>query len=172
MNFDIMNITSEVVSAERTVCGLRFLHPVFFIPDIEVSGPWNAPPQSLDSLLALLKRVGFKPFFFNCKNPSGFFRRRLDDGEVTAFRAQQRDRTASALQGSATEPAPAAPAASSAGECCVCTDAAANALFAPCGHQVMCMPCAEAWSSRQGAYNRPCPNCRTQVERLLRADGS
>jgi hypothetical protein len=46
----------------------------------------------------------------------------------------------------------------SGGQCCICMDAAASAVFVPCGHRACCAPCALRLATER---RHLCPVCRT-----------
>ena len=71
------------------------------------------------------------------------------------------------------QPANSAPetAAATAGEsvaatCCVCWERAATHLFAPCGHQCVCMRCGEHVMDASGPL-KCCVVCRASVAMLV-----
>ena len=52
--------------------------------------------------------------------------------------------------------------AASSRHCLVCMDAIRTVRFAPCGHSVCCDACANLVVTR----GDPCPNCRSQIDRI------
>jgi len=53
-------------------------------------------------------------------------------------------------------------------ECCVCLDAPANSMLAPCGHHCMCFECAETLRTTGTRASRRCPLCRTELQHVVK----
>lgn len=159
-----------------SVVGCRFLHPVWFVDDVEVDLPSQrgAGAGALTSTLADLGLV-VRPFKGE--------RTRLSNEAVSQFMSAQRavvrrERTereeeerARENMGQENPSAAAAEGAARAGGgdadgelevvCAVCLDRPPGALLKPCGHTTTCMECAAAL--------RPplCVTCRAPIERIV-----
>merc|ERR1711879_369787 len=48
-------------------------------------------------------------------------------------------------------------------QCVICSDRRREMAFLPCGHVVVCRPCASHFSRMT---NPQCPNCRGQIEQI------
>eukprot|EP00727_Mastigamoeba_balamuthi_P002618 m51a1_g12353 putative xb3 isoform 1 (228) ;mRNA; r:543722-544504 len=72
--------------------------------------------------------------------------------------------TATAAATGAAATAAGAGAAEGEAQCKVCFDSAVEAVLSPCGHEGLCMGCAEALSRRGDS----CPFCRSPIERVIR----
>lgn len=157
MNYSIGQITSDVTSADRIVCGLRFLYPVFFMRPVEVSGHElyndDSLSPSMSQLFSRLRSFGFEPFYQSFPEPringgqyQGSCRRTLGVHEVQVYEAEQarvvRTRRAEIEKAGGVISRPAqGQVAWVKGErdliieCLVCMESIDNALFAPCGHR-------------------------------------
>ena len=138
------------------VWGCRFLHPVWFVDDVEVTvgEPTNALSPTLRSL-------GLKPFYY----APGGHRRKLDDADLQRYISAQRDAvSAQRLQkpvAKRPDPSSRSQGAPAAEPCVVCLDAPRAALLVPCGHANTCMDCT------MKLQPRICVECRQPIEKVL-----
>ena len=175
--------------------GMRFLHPVWFIDEVELTDCDYTRRNTAAKADALLKQLFFQPFLFD-----GVNRRKLTLQEISTYQSRQRLRcpepitspprrnpslrkkgpnspAAKSEQGGLDEaggastsapgtPAEAPPPPEDAEPCAVCLEEPRSALLVPCGHMAMCIECAE--KVLHGP--RPiCVVCRQPIEKILRA---
>ena len=194
MALPMLSIIEDIQAKEyRGSCiGMRFLHPVWFIDDVEITDCDYTRRSTCNSVETLLKQLFFQPFFYD-----GCYRRKLTLQEITTYQSRQRLRcpepittlpkrsirkkfAAPGSPGAAfcdrtppvspEIPAGAQPEQSPSAEdtepCAVCLEEPRSALLVPCGHMAMCVDCAE--KVLHGP--RPiCVVCREPIEKILRA---
>lgn len=193
MTLPMQSIIEDVQQKEyRGSCiGMRFLHPVWFIDEVELTDCDYTRRNTASSAEKMLKQLFFQPFFYD-----GCYRRKLTLQEISTYQSRQRLRcpepitslpkrglrrkfgspSAGSPDGrrtSSPEPpeAPAAsgsqpPAPEDAEPCAVCLEEPRSALLVPCGHMAMCVECAD----KVLHGSRPiCVVCRQPIEKILRA---
>lgn len=67
--------------------GMRFLHPVWFIDDVEITDCDYTRRSTCNMTVRLLRRLFFQPFFYD-----GCYRRKLTLQEITTYHSRQRVR--------------------------------------------------------------------------------
>mmetsp|Transcript_14608 Transcript_14608/g.24319 ORF Transcript_14608/g.24319 Transcript_14608/m.24319 type:complete len:330 (-) Transcript_14608:85-1074(-) len=195
MNLFMGSITEDVCKEYRGSCiGMRFLHPVWFIDEVELTDCDYTRRNTCAVSEKLLKQLFFQPFFYD-----GCYRRRLTLQEIATYQSRQRLRCPEPIKtllkrgvrkklgsspdkhasGTAEIPAGSAGSASAdkdeaAGSveveetepCAVCLEEPRCALLVPCGHVAMCVECAEKVLQSNRAV---CVVCRQPIEKILRA---
>lgn len=192
MALPMASIIEDIQAKEyRGSCiGMRFLHPVWFIDDVEITDCDYTRRSTVNSVEKLLKQLFFQPFFYD-----GCYRRKLTLQEISTYQSRQRlrcpepittlpkrsirkkfgspgspgalDRTppASPEMPAGSTPPPEVPA-EDAEPCAVCLEEPRSALLVPCGHMAMCVDCAD----KVLHGSRPiCVVCREPIEKILRA---
>ena len=167
---------------------MRFLHPVWFIDEVEVTDCDYTRRNTVATAEKVLKQLFFQPFFYD-----GCYRRKLTLQEISTYQSRQRLRcpepitslprrnirkkfgSPSSPDGLASSPdvpagsaSPAEPpiAPEDAEPCAVCLEEPRSALLVPCGHMAMCVDCAD----KVLHGSRPiCVVCRQPIEKILRA---
>jgi len=175
--------------------GMRFLHPVWFVDEVELTDCDYTRRATAEGTEKLLKQLFFQPFYYD-----GCYRRKLTLQEISTYQSRQRLRCPEPItslpkrnlrkkfgspgspvspDGRRTPPAtpdiPDMPAGSpshpelpaeDAEPCAVCLEEPRSALLVPCGHMAMCVECAD--KVLHGP--RPiCVVCRQPIEKILRA---
>lgn len=150
------------------VCGVRFLHPVFLIDLVEVSGR-NA--EAVDAAKSLLEGIGMQPFVYGRHNFQE--RRKLFQDEVQAIYAAHHASAQSRAHtlASTCTTISSTPSGSfvQGKECVICCTRETNAILYPCGHVETCVACGEALQTSQQPM---CPVCRRLIERIVKVDTS
>jgi len=189
------DIPEEVCKEYRGSCiGMRFLHPVWFIDEVELTDCDYTRQVTTHSAEKLLKQLFFQPFFYD-----GCCRRKLTLQEISTYQSRQRLRcpdpiktapkrgirkkfgslstaektsqpllesSMSSLDAAEPGPSPDRATAEELEPCAVCLEEPRCALLVPCGHMAMCIECAE----KVLHGTRPiCVVCRQPIERILRA---
>ena len=97
MDLSMSDITEDMCKEHRGSCvGMRFLHPVWFVDEVELADCDYTRRATTAAAERLLKRLFFQPFFFD-----GCYRRKLTLQEITTYQSRQRLRC--------PEPMPALP---------------------------------------------------------------
>lgn len=143
----------------RLMCGIRFLHPVSGIDEVEVTADDN---DAASAAVALLRTLHFVPYLCRRSELVWSQRRRLSKTEVeerhAAKRALCRAEACDDEQSSRTQAL-----VPSGADCSVCWSAPVDSLLLPCGHKVLCAACAQAYL----ALDRKCIACRAPIEQIL-----
>jgi len=194
MALPMQSIIEDIQAKEyRGSCiGMRFLHPVWFIDDVELTDCDYTRRKTCTSVEKLLRQLFFQPFFYD-----GCYRRKLTLQEITTYQSRQRLRCPEPIttlpkralrkkgfgspgspSGAAERTPPASPEmpagsqpeppppSEDAEPCAVCLEEPRSALLVPCGHMAMCVDCAD--KVLHGP--RPiCVVCREPIEKILRA---
>ena len=153
INFTIEELLPTEVQRRRCV-GVRFLHPVYFCPEVAVCS--TQPPQVNEELMASLSAFGFEPFLERAL--PGAQRAKLSNSKVQGYYQQQQEKIALAQ---ITEPALEVQSNTDDwADCSICMSNKADCLLIPCGHHCCCSGCAEELRKRR----QPCPICRADIE--------
>jgi len=189
MAIPLSDIIEEVCIEYRGSCiGMRFLHPVWFIDEVELTDCDYTRPTTSRMAEAKLKQLFFQPFFFD-----GCHRRKLTLQEISTYQSRQQLRCPEPIRTLpkrgirrkiSSPPAiektampsmsghraqsliPERIIADDLEPCAVCLEQPRWALLVPCGHKAMCIACAE----KVLHGTRPiCVVCRQPIERILRA---
>lgn len=189
IQLDVSMIASKAGYPERCI-GIRFLYPVYGIPEVEITLARQTIQDSIQKVRQLLEGMGKTLFFRSGNTPLV-----LSHAQVESRKRAQRDRLRTMLQdghaphvqlpslghggtGSyvgqqdgntanrATVPPPAQQAAEAGpqNECVVCMDSARDTLLVPCHHLCVCSTCADTLKQDQGF----CPVCRQNFTGVIR----
>mmetsp|Transcript_20316 Transcript_20316/g.34601 ORF Transcript_20316/g.34601 Transcript_20316/m.34601 type:complete len:344 (-) Transcript_20316:35-1066(-) len=86
MAIPMSEITEEVCKEYRGSCiGMRFLHPVWFIDEVELSDCDYTKRSTSVAAEKLLKQLFFQPFFYD-----GCYRHKLTLQEISTYQSRQR----------------------------------------------------------------------------------
>jgi len=86
MTLSMSAITEDVCKEYRGVCiGMRFLHPVWFIDEVELTDCDYTRRNTSANAERLLKQLYFQPFYYD-----GCYRRRLTLQEIATYQSRQR----------------------------------------------------------------------------------
>mmetsp|Transcript_56144 Transcript_56144/g.147458 ORF Transcript_56144/g.147458 Transcript_56144/m.147458 type:complete len:261 (-) Transcript_56144:935-1717(-) len=86
MAIPMSDITEEVCKEYRGSCiGMRFLHPVWFIDEVELTDCDYTRRTTSHAAEKLLKQLFFLPFFYD-----GCYRRKLTLQEISTYQSRQR----------------------------------------------------------------------------------
>ena len=86
MNLSLAEFTEDVCKEYRGCCiGMRFLHPVWFIDEVELADCDYTRRATINSAEKLLKQLFFQPFFYD-----GSIRRKLTLQEISTYQSRQR----------------------------------------------------------------------------------
>jgi len=193
MTLPMQAIIEDIQQKEYRGCciGMRFLHPVWFIDEVELTDCDYTRRNTAEKAEKLLKQLFFQPFLYD-----GVNRRKLTLQEISTYQSRQRlrcpepitslprrnmrkkfaspgspsDKTPPASPdipaGSTPQPTEPTPAPEDLEPCAVCLEEPRSALLVPCGHMAMCIECAD----KVLHGSRPiCVVCRQPIEKILRA---
>ncbi|KAL1495785.1 hypothetical protein AB1Y20_016647 [Prymnesium parvum] len=195
MAIPMSDITEDMPKESRGSCiGMRFLHPVWFVDEVELTESDYTRRTTSQEAEKLLKQLFFQPFFFD-----GCYRRKLTLSEISTYQSRQRlrcpepiksvpkrgirkkfgsppshekeppvvtEESMSSVELVESASSPDRATAEESEPCAVCLEEPRWALLIPCGHMAMCIDCAE----KVLHGTRPiCVVCRQPIEKILRA---
>jgi len=159
LNFDINQLAEHFKHKERFL-GLRFLLPVYFIPEVEAKLPNGLSVVSIEKLRGIIDSIGCKMVLHR---DNEIFK--LSEVEIARRYADRMQ----ALHGSFAPNAfeaqaevkltPSADTAKAPLDCDVCMLRPKNCVFQPCNHLCACYDCAVVLQNRHD----PCPICRNRI---------
>ncbi|XP_013395922.1 peroxisomal fatty acid beta-oxidation multifunctional protein AIM1-like [Lingula anatina] len=177
LNLDMGQIVERTAYKERTL-GLRFLFPVYYIPEVEITPGKHTSAEVIEKVRILLEKMG-KTLFFRSggeplilseeqrearklariqqiKNQSGlgyFFESAIPAlGHRGNFAPPQDDDTASYVMEGTDR------------DCAICMDHTRDCLLCPCHHMVTCQDCARLLLNRRDS----CPICRKEITEVIK----
>jgi len=113
--------------------GLRFLHPVLCIDDVELTKHSRNTIDTIHSTALMLKSMKLKPALRD-----RLCGRRLTSTEIWRFCRRLKPAQLTHLP----EEINASSRLETKSQCIICLDKDASTIVVPCGHQVMCRKCA------------------------------
>ncbi|XP_066280054.1 3-hydroxybutyryl-CoA dehydrogenase-like [Branchiostoma lanceolatum] len=186
LNLDITAMSEHVLHKQRLI-GIRFLYPVYTIPEVEVTMGGNTDAAVLQRVGQLIEHLGKVLFVRTGNNPLILTPQQVQSRQIAwkeKVQLQQRARERGshgelnasshavvgmlqhAATNSRTEPEDNRHTGSSqtGNECIICTARERNCLLSPCNHLCCCMECAKSLTNR----HQNCPMCRTPIAEVLR----
>ncbi|EDO41282.1 predicted protein [Nematostella vectensis] len=184
---DTSVVAEHVTNPERCL-GIRFLYPVYSIPEVEITLGSQTSPETIQKVQQFLEGKQKTLFFRSGKKPLV-----LSHSQVEDRKKAQRQQTRNWIQegrsthdvvpnlghGVASRHAQASPIAMSSGktsqstdaeeecskesECVVCMDNRRDTVLCPCHHLCVCGQCAAALQLNE----EPCPICRQAVASVI-----
>ncbi|XP_046333342.2 3-hydroxybutyryl-CoA dehydrogenase-like [Haliotis rufescens] len=170
---NITDIVERTLNKERTI-GLRFLFPVYYIPEVEIMAGRHTSPDTIEKVRIMLEKMG-KTLFFR----SGGFPLILSEDERDKRKQarleqiqslQMKENTIPALshRGNVTPRVHDDDAMVSSEamdrDCAICMDRLRNCLLQPCHHMVTCYECSKMLHNRKDG----CPICRKDINSIIK----
>ncbi|ELU17936.1 hypothetical protein CAPTEDRAFT_222534 [Capitella teleta] len=174
LRLDPSTIVDRAAYKERTV-GLRFLYPVYYIPEVEISPNKYTSSPTIENVRTMLERMGKTLFFRSGDEPLIL---NEDQREARRLARIEQMRSSSGIGAYLEHSLPAlshkgnAPPPSeddnlySDGDrdCAICMDRSRDCLLCPCHHMVTCNECAKSLLNRRDG----CPICRKDITEIIR----
>lgn len=174
LRLDISVMMDAVVGRERTL-GIRFLYPVYCIPEIEIMPCKYTSGTVVDNVRALMERMGKTLFFRSGGEPL------ILTEEQREMRKQARIDEIQSQSGFGHRAPLSLPALSHRGntastqdaelsannqekDCAICMDRPRDTLLCPCHHLITCGECARSLLCRRDG----CPICRKEITEVIR----
>lgn len=174
LHVPIATLAEKVQHPER-VLGVRFLYPVYYVPEVEITLGPATNRETLDSVTEFLTHMGLTPFF-RCGSEPVI----LNEEQREQRRRWRRQRLAAAVGGAGSTEKRYTPELAFVGnlvpaadlpigrgnshDCAVCMDAPRDCVMAPCHHLCTCCRCARLLRGRKDA----CPICRQPIQDFIR----
>lgn len=180
MVLGVDDIIERTLYKERCL-GIRFLYPVYCIPEVEVVPGESTSVQTLKKVLDLLERMGKTAFFRSTSEPLVLSE---EQRETRRLAHMQHVRQSKLIRGRPTFGVPDlankvgistalnstydSTSVSNSGmgekDCVVCMDEDRNCVLHPCHHLCTCFSCGRLLLKRQDA----CPICRKPIASIFR----
>jgi len=174
LTLDIDAIFDRTTHKHRTV-GLRFLFPVYYIPEVELRPNKFTKKETIEKVRTLLERMGKTLFFRSGGDPL------ILTEEQREARKQARLEQIRASHGLGSQFNNALPALAHPGnvqpnqdepdelsdnerDCAICMDRHRDCLLCPCHHMVTCTECAKSLLNRRDG----CPICRKEITEVIK----
>ncbi|XP_052766169.1 lambda-crystallin homolog [Mya arenaria] len=174
------DIVERTVGKERTL-GLRFLFPVYYIPEVEITPNKHTSGQTIEKVRALLEKIGKTLFFRSGPEPLILSEEQRED-RLKARKDQLKATSGVGLNYVSSIPSltphgghgtshiehnpPRGSTSTADGEtdCAICMDKARDCVMRPCHHMVTCYRCATMLINRRDG----CPICRKDIIEIIR----
>ncbi|GAB6027713.1 hypothetical protein CHUAL_001949 [Chamberlinius hualienensis] len=175
MRLDIKKLTSRTSKPQRAI-GIRFLFPVYCIPEVEVTLGPETDIKTLMKVQDLLSRMG-KTIFFRSGPEPLVLNKTQREIRIMARREQVEFNKHLGGRWNYVVPelahcgnfAPAADGQTGTRpdiqkECSICMNHIRDCIFHPCHHVCTCVDCGRLLASRRDC----CPICRTSIMEVIR----
>ncbi|XP_041354547.1 3-hydroxybutyryl-CoA dehydrogenase-like [Gigantopelta aegis] len=170
MGLSIDELTERTVGKERTL-GLRFLFPVYYIPELEITPGPNTSAITIEKVRVLLEKMGKTLFFRSGGNPLILSEeqreaRKCARLEQIKLGAYEKCVPALSHRGNITPKAQEESLVASDldRDCAICMDRLRDCLMQPCHHMVTCYECSKMLFNRKDG----CPICRKNIKELIK----
>ncbi|CAG5128725.1 unnamed protein product [Candidula unifasciata] len=178
LRLDINLINERAVNKQRTL-GLRFLFPVYCIPEIEILPAKLTDSAVIEKVRKLIERMGKTLFFRSGEQPLILTEKqreerkaaRQEEMQLLSASGTQIPRVVPALHHTDNESvhilqreaAMIIPSDLNR-DCAICMDRLRDCLLIPCHHMVTCCECGQILQERRDA----CPVCRKDIDKAVR----
>ncbi|KAK7000050.1 3-hydroxybutyryl-CoA dehydrogenase [Biomphalaria glabrata] len=178
LQLDINKINERALNKQRTL-GLRFLFPVYYIPEVEIYPANQTEVQVIEKVRKLVERMGKTLFFRSGQQPLILTEQQRDERkkarqeEILNFSGLGAfsDRSIPALHHSGNDNVQKIQnevfsiiPSDLDRDCAICMDRLRDCLFSPCHHMVTCLQCGQMLQDRHDA----CPICRMDIREIVR----
>ncbi|EDV21627.1 uncharacterized protein TRIADDRAFT_59820 [Trichoplax adhaerens] len=154
IRLDINDLAQYAEYPERVI-GLRFLYPVYCIPEVELTTTDCTAPYAVEKVKTLLTEIG-KTLLPRSGSPLVLSPLQIE-ARVIAKRNRIEETRRRALTTGETSDVKEK-------ECAICMDKPRNCVFRPCNHMCSCIDCAKIVKKRSDG----CPICRKRITEVLR----
>ncbi|XP_050404203.1 3-hydroxybutyryl-CoA dehydrogenase [Patella vulgata] len=170
LRLDVSEISSRTYLPERTI-GLRFLFPVYYIPEVEVRSGKDTSHHTIEKTRKFLEKMGKTLFFRSGIHPLILTEEQREERKKNRI-AQIKEMNNSGHQ------CVLLPLLSHSGnikpkqddedsivpsdmdrDCAICMDRIRDCVLRPCNHMVTCSQCAKMLFNRRDG----CPICRKDI---------
>lgn len=180
LRLNMNEIVERTVGKERTL-GLRFLFPVYYVPEVEITPNKFTSGQSIEKVRSLLQKMGKVLFFRSGTEPHILTEEQREEKRMAKIQQMK------TCLGMSTYPLQTIPSLSQSmgqGEgnhgamqstdavetsngdvdCAICMDKPRDCVMRPCHHMVICYSCATMLINRRDG----CPICRKDIVEIIK----
>ncbi|XP_006813149.1 putative 3-hydroxybutyryl-CoA dehydrogenase [Saccoglossus kowalevskii] len=169
-----MNKIIEKAAYKERILGLRFLHPVYTIPEVEITATKFTTSQNVEKVRHLLERIGKTLFFRSGQEPLILSEEQIESRKQARREQLRRQRGLMGIpevyipqlghNGNLSPPQDDDLASVNDRDCAICMDRQRDCLLCPCHHMITCMECAKSLLNRKDF----CPICRKDITEIIR----
>lgn len=163
INFNINDLVAHVKTFKNRFIGVRFLYPVYFMPEVEVRLSEFFRLEYIESLRKILESIDKKIVFH-----SGHEIYKLTAQEIELRKQQRREYLEREknikLQEEPEKLLGAKELTKKMDQCSVCMDKLKNCVIRPCNHLSTCFDCAKLLKQNNGY----CPICRSFINEIIK----
>lgn len=174
LNLKINDIFSKSEGRERCL-GLRFLFPVFSIPEVEMTPGQHTSQANVQKVRNFLEEMGKTVFFREGKHPLILSQKQIQERKNACILQMH----TSSVSGNKSVPSFYQQMVSHSGtdatmnkpyseECAICMERIRNGVICPCHHLVACYECTKILLNRKDA----CPICRKDILEVIKVHHS
>ncbi|GAB1609757.1 uncharacterized protein LOC115216963 [Argonauta hians] len=176
LKFHISDI-AKTASKKEQMIGLRFLFPVYYIPEVEITLSQQTSPETIEKGRKFLEKMG-KTLFFRSggeplilKEEEREMRKQLrleqiknSFGMTHFFKKVVPKLGHDGNENMSQEGAQGMPCHSGEQDCAICMASPRDCLLCPCHHLVTCYTCSSMLLSKQDG----CPICRKDITEIVK----
>lgn len=173
---DVATIMENVHKPERCL-GLRFLFPVYYIPEVEITAGKFTSTQTIERMRTMLERMGKTMFFRSGDHPRILTEEQREERKKGRLQ-QLKNSSGGGLftdkhipplfhRGNRLPSRDDEDSIQPAGmdrDCAICMARIRDCLLNPCHHMVTCCECGNMLQERHDS----CPICRTDISEIVR----
>ncbi|KAJ8308799.1 hypothetical protein KUTeg_014311 [Tegillarca granosa] len=175
LRLNIASIVERTTNKERTM-GLRFLFPVYCIPEVEITPNKYTSQNYIEKVRSMLERMGKTLFFRSGGEPLILSEEQREERKLARLEQINTSSGVGHLFESiiptlshkgniapSKEDTKANPMKTDQ-ECAICMDRIRDCLLCPCHHMVTCYDCSKMLHNRRDG----CPICRKDITEIIR----
>ncbi|XP_070577574.1 probable 3-hydroxybutyryl-CoA dehydrogenase [Ptychodera flava] len=169
-----MNQVAERAAYKERIMGLRFLHPVYAIPEVEITTTKHTTTNNVEKVRQFLENMGKTLFFRSGREPLILSDKQIESRKLARREQIRRQRGLMGIpdvhipqlghMGNIAPPQDDELAVINDHDCAICMDRPRDCLLCPCHHLITCMECAKSLLNRKDF----CPICRKDITEILR----
>ncbi|KAH3857268.1 peroxisomal bifunctional enzyme-like [Dreissena polymorpha] len=183
LRLNTTDIVERTVGKERTL-GLRFLFPVYYIPEVEITPNKYTSGQTIEKVRGMLEKMG-KTLFFRSGPEPLILSEEQREARLSAYQDQLKANSGVGLFHVSSIPSLGQHRGQGHGvgshreqtaqrgststmevevDCAICMDKPRDCVMRPCHHMVTCYTCASLLINRRDG----CPICRKDIIEIIR----
>lgn len=175
LTLNVNDLIKNVIVPERTM-GVRFLYPVYFIPEVEISLTKCTAAAAIENMRLLLERMDKTIYFRSGKDPlilteeqrvkrkQDYLKKITSVGYKPPNEVQLSTNNLQSINLSTDSNSDHFQSIVNDRECAICMNGTRDTLLNPCHHLVSCYSCARILICKHDK----CPICRKQILDIVR----
>ncbi|KAK3093905.1 hypothetical protein FSP39_021666 [Pinctada imbricata] len=175
LRIKVDDIVSRTEHKHRTM-GLRFLFPVYYIPEVEITPTQYTAQAAVQKVRAMLERMGKTLFFRSGAQPLVLSEEQREERKIARLEQLKSSSGISMMfekkipllahEGNSTSShdQDTERSANQDKECAICFDNDRDCLLCPCHHMITCHECSKMLLNRRDG----CPICRKDIKEIIK----